>query len=81
MSTEMLKTDMVELFKMNRPLFVIGGDTQHILKEIEKDTLTLLHYEKMFDYALMNKSYIKDGDFLQMRDLWYRIRFLLCSIK
>jgi hypothetical protein len=73
MSTEIFKTDMVELFQINRPYYVMG-DTQSIAKDIETDTLTHSHYEEMFHFALMNKSYIKDGDFLQMRDLWYRIQ-------
>lgn len=73
MSTEICKTDMVELFQINHSFFVIG-DTQFILKEMEKDTLTCSHYEEMFYFALMNKPFMKEGDFLQMRDLWYRIR-------
>ena len=73
MSIEIFKTDMVELFQINRPHYVVG-DTQSIVKDIETDTLTCSHYEEMFHFALMNKSFIKDGDFLQMRDLWYRIQ-------
>jgi len=73
MSTEIFKTDMVELFQINRPYYVMG-DTQSIEKDIETDTLTHSHYEDIFYFALMNKSFIKEGDFLQMRDLWYRIQ-------
>ena len=70
--SEILKTDMVELFRYNSHKYLIG-DTKSVTFRIENNSLTYDNYEEILNLTLANKCYIKPSDYTQMYDLFQYI--------
>lgn len=72
MSVEAYKTEMIQLFKINEKNFFIGNK-EKLLNEINKGVLNLSSFENMFELMIINREFIREGDYRQMYDLYYRI--------
>lgn len=76
MSTEIYKTEMVELFQINEKNFFIG-DKEKLLNEIKEETLNFSSFENMFELVVINRDNIREGDYRQMYDLYLRLENMI----